>query len=478
MYFKNNFYSDQWDKFVVITVATEDNDDLRRFKNSCDSNNVPYIILGLGDEWKSGHAENGVLLDKGGAQKIIYLREELKKWPVLDDHIVLFTDSYDVVFFEGCKEILKKFRESNSQILFSCEKTCWPEESLVDSYPKLDVDYPYLNSGGFIGYANQILKIIDFDLDISYDDQLYYTEKFLEYQDIDQEFIKLDYNREIFQTLNLGIDDVNFVNNKCYKKDTDQTICVLHANGPSWVKKYLREKTFEIFQYSDKTDNKFDRVQKKTLDVDKIIQWSIFIQHNVSDINQIFDHVLIMDYPKENITLNLVYNKEEHQYKIEKFLKKHRNSFKNVIVEYNNNFLDARKKSIVMAKNNCDFLILMDSNHIFRNNKSIQLLISKNLNFVSPMIFEENSDWVNFSVATYNTKEKIFNYEIKNNFVVDYVYGIYVIKENQLDIVTQMLGQNSQDDDANWDNFFCSQAKAYNFPLYICNMNFYGSIIK
>lgn len=63
MYFKNNFYSDPLDKFVVITVVTEDNLELKRFKNSCEQNNIPYIILGLGDQWKSGLAENGVLLE-------------------------------------------------------------------------------------------------------------------------------------------------------------------------------------------------------------------------------------------------------------------------------------------------------------------------------------------------------------------------------------------------------------------------------
>ena len=68
MYFKNNFYSDGIDKFVVITVATEDNENLDRFRKSCSYYNIPYIILGLGDEWKSGEAENGVLLEPGGAQ--------------------------------------------------------------------------------------------------------------------------------------------------------------------------------------------------------------------------------------------------------------------------------------------------------------------------------------------------------------------------------------------------------------------------
>ena len=96
-----NYYVDGVDRFIVVTVATEDNDELNRFRDSCKRYNIPYHILGLGDEWKSGHAENGVLISQGGAQKVIYLRDFMKTLDNLQDTIVLFTDSYDVVFNAG-----------------------------------------------------------------------------------------------------------------------------------------------------------------------------------------------------------------------------------------------------------------------------------------------------------------------------------------------------------------------------------------
>ena len=86
----SNVYSDAIDRFVVITVATERNENLRRFENSCKENGIPYMILGLGDKWESGRAENGVLLEPGGAQKIIYLRDEIKEWGDLENTIILF----------------------------------------------------------------------------------------------------------------------------------------------------------------------------------------------------------------------------------------------------------------------------------------------------------------------------------------------------------------------------------------------------
>jgi len=477
MYFKNNFYSDGIDKFVVITVATEDNSELRRFKNSCEINNIPYIILGLGDEWKSGSAENGVLLEPGGAQKIIYLRDELRQWPTLEDHIILFTDSYDVVFYEGCKEILKRFRESHTQILFSSEKTCWPDESISDDYPEVDTDYKYLNSGGFIGYANQILSIINEDIDITYDDQLFYTEKFFEFTEIDPDFIKIDYDRNIFQTLNLAVDDVEFRENKCFIKDSDDTICLVHANGPSWIKKYLSEKTFDILQYSITDQVSLDSVYKQQLITNKIIQWSIFVQHGIEDIDQIFDHIRIMDYPKKNIKLHLVFSNDTDPYKIERFRKKYSHEFLEFKFEFSDDLLKSRINEVNKSKSNCDFLILMDSNHIFRNNKSIQLLITKNLEFVCPMMFEERSEWVNFSIPVQVTRNNIYNYIVKNHFPVKYVYGVYVIRQDQIPKICEFFVESDINED-NWDNYFCDQAASNGLPLYICNMNFYGSIIK
>lgn len=478
MYFKNNFYSDRWDKFVVITVATEDNAELSRFKNSCDLHNIPYIILGLGDQWKSGNAKNGVLLEPGGAQKIIYLRDELKKWPTLEDHIILFTDSYDVVFFEGVEEILQRFRSTNSQILFSTEKTCWPDESLENDYPIVDTDYRFLNSGGFIGYANQVFKIIDTEIPIDYDDQLFYTEKFFDYMENDVDFIKLDYKREIFQTLNMAIDDVEFVDKKCINVQNGKNICVLHANGPSWIKKYLTEKTFDLYQYTEKDKKTYDKVLKKVLDTNKVVQWSVFIQHDIKDVNQIFDHIRIMDYPKEKIILHLVYNNHKYEYQIDKFIKKFGLSFKKVIVEFNDRLLESRKNALDLAQGNCDFLILMDSNHIFRNNKSIQLLITKNLPIVTPMILEEKTDWANFGIYPQFTRDTIYNYETKNHFVVNYAYGVYVIQSGHIDQVRGFLETEEEVNDQDWDNLLCANAKENKFPLYLCNVNFYGSIIN
>lgn len=180
IYFKNEYYDDGIDKFLLITVATEENDHLDRFRKSCEYFGIPYKILGLGQTWVGGEAENGVLKTFGGGQKINLLRDELKGWPKLEDHIIMFTDSYDVMLLQNPQKILQKFREFRRPIVFSAEKICWPNPSLIDQYPASVTKYKFLNSGGFIGYADEIISLINNPIDDKDDDQLYYSERYLE----------------------------------------------------------------------------------------------------------------------------------------------------------------------------------------------------------------------------------------------------------------------------------------------------------
>lgn len=696
MYFKNNFYSDGIDKFVVITVATEENENLARFRKSCSYYNVPYIVLGLGDDWNSGAAEDGVLLEPGGAQKIHYLREELKSWPELKDHIILFSDSYDVVFAASPQEIIKKFREMRSEIVFSTEKTCWPDESLIEQYPTVETEYKFLNSGGFIGYANKILEIIDTEISIESDDQLFYTNVYLEnlekihikspkvYPDIDpnrwgtqlngyhigsmsesffdeeiieylktnyeptikiidvgpgdgkwgfalgnyfknvhsveahenyihlynlkeiytntfnmnvmdfnfegydvvimgdvfehlsksechqlldkikdvvneiiiivpfeyannadysgeydpingennpygfhqqedltpeimadrypmlelmnwtkqpdsreygggfgwyryrknfkdSHYIKLDYNQTIFQTLNQALTDVEqddegrFVN-----LITGEKPCVIHANGPSWVKKFLKEKSFYMFGEYDGDLGSINLITKTHLPTDKQIYLSVFLHQDVSDINQVFDHIRFLDYPKENIILHIVYHKEDDLYKIDKFVSKYGNQYREVVQTKNHSMMETRQMVIHSAIGKCDFLFMLDANYVFRNNKSIQLLIEKNLGILTPMIREEGTEWVNFSATPDFFQIRMREYESKTVFVVDYLTGIMVINQDVLQKATTFFEplEDEEFEDYDWDLLFCKNASLQKEILYVCNMNFYGSIIN
>lgn len=56
--------------------------------------------------------------------------------------------SYDVVLAGGPSELLKKFVQSGSRLLFSAESFCWPEWGLAEQYPEVGTGKRFLNSGG------------------------------------------------------------------------------------------------------------------------------------------------------------------------------------------------------------------------------------------------------------------------------------------------------------------------------------------
>jgi hypothetical protein len=294
-------------------------------------------------------------------------------------------------------------------------------------------------------------------------------------------YIRLDYQQSIFQTLNQSIQDVEqdeegrFVN-----LITKEKPCMVHANGPTWVKKFLKEKSFYMFGEYDGELGSINLITKTFLVTDKIVYIANFLHHPLTDINQVFDHIRYLDYPKSNIILHLVYGDEEHNYKIQKFIDKYGKQYKEVIVSKNPNITESHKMVLLSAKNRCDFLFMMDSNYIFRNNKSIQLLIEKNVDIVTPMIFEEHTDWVNFSVTPDYIHKGIHTYATKTVFVVDYITGIMVLKDTILDDAISFMDPSDDEtyEDYNWDILFCKEANKKEVLLHVCNMNFYGSIIK
>lgn len=62
--------------------------------------------------------------------------------------ILPFLASYDVILAGSPAELLKKFIQSGSHLLFSAEGFCWPEWGLAEQYPEVGTGKRFLNSGG------------------------------------------------------------------------------------------------------------------------------------------------------------------------------------------------------------------------------------------------------------------------------------------------------------------------------------------
>jgi hypothetical protein len=231
-------------KLFILSVATENTEEFKRFERSLNIQEIEYKILGMNTKWQGGNMEMG----PGGGQKINLLRSELMNWnkELLRNKIVLFTDSYDVITLTNSTEILNKYNSicDNDTVLFSAEKNCWPLKQLDIFYPETDSEYKFLNSGGFIGNAERILNLLEKKIENCEDDQLYFTKIFLFDNKIDNNMntnkIKLDYSCEIFQTLNGAFDDIDIVNKKrVFNKYTNTFPCLLHGNGARNIKKHF-----------------------------------------------------------------------------------------------------------------------------------------------------------------------------------------------------------------------------------------------
>ncbi len=127
---------------------------------------------------------------------------------------------------------------SNARILFGAESFCWPDESLANEYPEVHRGRRYLNSGGYIGYASSLLKLLKSkEIENKDDDQLYFTKLFLDESIRDELKIKLDTKSSIFHNLNGATAELEMQFDggvaKIVNSQQNTNPLVLHGNGPT-----------------------------------------------------------------------------------------------------------------------------------------------------------------------------------------------------------------------------------------------------
>lgn len=131
----------------VITVINDPHDfGFNLLRLSCALNNLQLVVLVSGGDFSTNRIKDELLQD--------YLEE------VNNDEIIIFSDGNDAVFMASEAEILTKFNQTNSSLVFSAETECWPDVTLGDKCPQVSGPYKYLNSGGFIGRAGLIKELL------------------------------------------------------------------------------------------------------------------------------------------------------------------------------------------------------------------------------------------------------------------------------------------------------------------------------
>jgi len=143
---------------------------------------------------------------------------------------ILFTDAYDTACV-GPPEAIERFIAANKMGV-SCEKACWPDESLKDRYPQTTSEWKYVNSGQYFGPIDLVMKVLE---GATGDDQLWLTHKYF----ADPHNIELDDKCEAFQSLahcihqNVPWTETfrKLPNGRLFNRKTGTQPLFVHANG-------------------------------------------------------------------------------------------------------------------------------------------------------------------------------------------------------------------------------------------------------
>ncbi|KYN44845.1 Procollagen-lysine,2-oxoglutarate 5-dioxygenase 3 [Trachymyrmex septentrionalis] len=392
---------------LVFTVASNETDGFRRYLRSAEIHGFhdKLNILGLGEPWKGGN----VVRYAGGGYKINLLRKALEDYQNDEKKIILFTDSYDVIFLGDLSTIVERFLDTDARVLFSAEAYCWPDKSLATQYPPVSRGKRYLNSGGFIGYASDVYKILETavikDED---DDQLFYTIVYLQDELRLRYKIKLDHKSEIFQNLYGAVADVElrFKGEEAYLQNIvyNTVPLVLHGNGPS---KLVLNSLGNYLARAWTPDEGCLACWDQTIELDKIkpktypvILIAIFIERPTPFLEEFFRAIYHQYYPKSKLHLFVHNNVPYHEDVVDDFFEKIGQEYlsaKRILPSDDVSEVDARKLAMEHCLlKECSGYLSIDAVAHLNNEHTLKLLVEQQRGIVAPLLIRPFKAWSNF----------------------------------------------------------------------------------
>lgn len=432
------------DSVKVFTVATERTDGFERYMRSARVYDIKVTPLGLDSEWKGGDM-NG----PGGGFKINLLRKALEPIKTEKNTIVLFTDSYDVVFTRGLNDIVSKFKDSGAKILFAAEKFCWPDPDLAENYPSDSLKASkYLNSGAFIGYAPQVYELLTVQpVEDTDDDQLYYTKIFLNVDMRKKLNIKLDSRSKIFQNLNGAKSDVKLNVDLESNEGVLQNInfltypSVVHGNGPSKI---------DLNSYANYLAKTFNGkcliCEENRIELDEnnlpIITLAVIITTPVPFFDLFLEKIEKINYPKNRMHLYIFSGTDFHDFEAKYFLKKHEAKYLSAKIVLSTDELDERRGRQLAVEQSklkeSDYIFSVDADTHIDDPEVLRELLIYNKQFIAPVVTKHGELWSNFWGALndigYYARSHDYVDIVKNDIIgmwnVPYVSSVYLIKSS------------------------------------------------
>uniref|UniRef100_A0A7N8XRW8 procollagen-lysine 5-dioxygenase n=1 Tax=Mastacembelus armatus TaxID=205130 RepID=A0A7N8XRW8_9TELE len=483
------------EKLLVLTVATEETDGFLRFMQAANYFNYNVTVLGMGEAWKGGDVGRSI----GGGQKIRLLKEAMEALADQEDLVVLSVDSYDLIFAGGPEEILRKFQQENHKVLFAAEGLIWPDKQLADKYPSVRSGKRYLNSGGIIGYAPYINKLVSqWNLHDNDDDQLFYTKIYLDPLQRETLNMTLDHKCQIFQNLNGAVDEVllKFGTDRVRVRNTvyDTLPVVVHGNGNTKMYlNYLANYVPNAWNYehgcSHCDDNVVDLSQLKVNSCPCVLV-GVFIEQPTPFLPEFFQRLLTLDYPKDKLRL-FVHNSEVyHEKHIQAFWEENRDVFNSFMVvgpEENLSQGEARNMGMDVCRKDatCEYYFSIDSDVMLNNRQTLKLLIEQNRKIIGPLVTRHGKLWSNFwgalSLDGYYARSEDYVDIVQRKRMgvwnIPYMAHVYLVKgsvlRNELKERKYFVLEKLDPDMA-----FCRNARELGVFMYITNRHDFGRLIS
>eukprot|EP00918_Siedleckia_nematoides_P034694 GHVU01075451.1.p1 GENE.GHVU01075451.1~~GHVU01075451.1.p1 ORF type:complete len:720 (+),score=75.26 GHVU01075451.1:2-2161(+) len=479
-------------KLVVFTVATDRTDGFTRFMDSADKYGYKVKVLGMGEKWKGGD----VARYPGGGHKVSLFKAALEEYKDAKDTVVMFVDSYDVVFSAGPKEVLNAFKKFEAKVVFSAEDFCWPDQSLTDKYPVVKPNEKrYLNSGGFIGRAPAIYQIVTHTfIGHQDDDQLYYTKIFLKESLRENLKIRLDTKGEIFQNLNGALDEVRLKfkgsQSYMYNLKTGNTPIVIHGNGPIKVEfnnlaNYLADQWTPLHgcQNCDKGTISLSGLQEDDF---PRVMIGMFLEHPTAFAEEYFQNIAELVYPKSKIDLYIHYTEEFHARHVMDFMDLYGTHYNSVRVQKPDSDLNswtARNKALEECiAADCQYYFNVDGDVQIENPKTLQLLIERNRSVIAPLMIRPGKMWSNFwgalsSEGFYKRSDdyvEIIQNRRRGIWNVPYMAEVYLIQASRLPSLVDGFISGDMDPDM----AICKSLRDRGVFMYIDNQVYYGHLVN
>ncbi|XP_074898411.1 multifunctional procollagen lysine hydroxylase and glycosyltransferase LH3 isoform X2 [Buteo buteo] len=394
------------EQLLVLTVATEATEGYERFLRSARRFNYSVKTLGLGQAWRGGDVAHTV----GGGQKVRWLKSAMAPLRERQELVVLFVDSYDVVFAGGPRELLTKFWGAGARVLFSAEAFCWPQEGLAPAYPPAPGGKPYLNSGGFMGFAPAVWRLVErWRFRDDDDDQLFYTRLYLDPGLREELGLALDHYSRVFQNLNGAIDEVvlKFEPGRVRARNVayDTLPVVIHGNGPTKLQlNYLGNYIPSGWSYESGCGDCDLDLRPLEGVPDEELPWvlvGVFVEQPTPFLPQFLQRLLHWRYPPSRLRLFLHNREVHHEPHIAAIWPRLRRRFASARLVGPEEALEpgaARDMGMALCRRDpqCQHYLSLDGDVALTHPGALRALLRQNRRVLAPLLSRPGQLWSNF----------------------------------------------------------------------------------